>query len=128
MALGITAAVVNNSGTGNETVAHNATSSLANATAIDGSALIALGVEVLLTFHASATLGATASVYSSADGTNFTTASVQDFDIPVTAGGTVRYAFTALPGHKAYKVTVANLDAAQSITALYIRAEPQVLS
>jgi len=128
MALGITVAVVNNSGGGNETVSASSSSSLVNATAIDGSAVVALGVEVLLTFHASATAGATAKVFTSADGTNYGTTAVQEYDIPVSAGNTVRHAFTVLPGHKNYKVQVTNHDTGQSITAISVYAEPQVLS
>jgi len=109
----------------NKTVAESASSVLAECTAVDGSTVIALGFEVLLTFHASATLGATVKVFTSADGTNYTTNQTQEYDIPVSAGATVRHSFTVLAGHKYYKIQVANLDAAQDITALYVYSEPQ---
>lgn len=124
MALGITVATILD----NKTVAENASSVLAECTAVDGSAVVALGFEVLLTFHASATAGATVKVMTSADGTNYTTAATQEFDIAVSANATVRRSFTVLPGHKYYKVQVTNLDTAQDITALSVYAEPQVLS
>lgn len=112
----------------NKTVQETASSELAECSAVDGSVMVALGIEVLLTFHGSATAGATVKVFSSSDGTNYCTASTQEYDIPVAAGGTVRHSFTVLPGHKYYKVQVTNLDTAQDITALYVYAEPQVAS
>lgn len=124
MALDITTATILE----NKTVQENASSVIAECTAVDGSALVALGIEVLLTFHASATAGATVKVMTSADGTNYTTTATQEFDIAVSAGATVRRSFTVLPGHLNYKIQVTNLDTAQDITALYVYAEPQVLS
>jgi hypothetical protein len=112
----------------NKTVAENASSVLSECTAVDASTVIALGFEVLLTFHASATLGATVKVFTSADGTNFTTSDTQEYDIPVSAGATVRHSFTVLTGHKYYKIQVTNLDTAQDITALYVYSEPQTAS
>jgi hypothetical protein len=112
----------------NKTVAESASSVLAECTAVDASTAIALGIEVLLTFHASATLGATVKVFTSSDGTNYTTNQTQEYDIPVSAGATVRHSFTVLTGHKYYKVQVANLDTAQDITALYVYSEPQLAS
>ena len=124
MALDITVAAILE----NKTVQESASSVVSECTAVDGSAMIALGIEVLLTFHASATLGATVKVFTSSDGTNYCTSDTQEYDIPVSAGNTVRHAFTVLTGHKNYKVQVTNLDTAQDITALYIYAEPQVAS
>jgi hypothetical protein len=112
----------------NKTVAENASSVVSECTAVDGSSMVALGIEVLLTFHASATLGATVKVFTSSDGSNYTTNDTQEYDIPVSAGATVRHSFTVNPGHKYYKIQVTNLDTAQDITALYIYAEPQVAS
>ena len=123
MALGITVATI----LSNKTVAESASSVVSECTAVDGSTVVALGIEVLLTFHASATLGATVKILTSSDGTNYCTASTQEYDIPY-SNATVRHSFTVLPGHKYYKVQVTNLDAAQDITALYIYSEPQVLS
>ena len=123
MALGITVVTILD----NKTVAKSASSVVSECTAIDGSAVVALGIEVLMTFNASATLGATVKVLTSADGTNYTTATVQEYDIPY-SNATVRHAFSVLCGHKYYKVQVTNLDTGQSITAIYVYSEPQVLS
>jgi len=123
MALAITVAALLE----NKTVQESASSVLSECTAVDGSAMIALGIEVLLTFHASATLGATVKIFTSSDGTNYCTADTQEYDIPY-SNATVRHSFTVLSGHKYYKVQVTNLDTAQDITALYIYAEPQVAS
>jgi hypothetical protein len=123
MALGITVATI----LSNKTAAKSASTALADCTAVDGSAIVALGIEVLLTFNASATLGATVGVYTSSDGSNYTTSAVQTYSIPY-SNATVRVAFCVLPGHKNYKVMVTNLDTGQSITAIYVNAEPQVLS
>ena len=123
MALGITVATILD----NKSAAKSASTDIADCTAIDGSSMIALGIEVLLTFNASATLGATVKIFSSSDGTNYTTADCQEYDIPY-SNGTVRHSFSVLPGHKNYKVQVTNLDTAQSITAIYVYSEPQVTS
>lgn len=112
----------------NKTVAASASSVLTDCTAVAGATLVALGVEAVMTFHASATAGATIKVFSSRNGTNFTTTPIQEYDVPVSANATVRHAFTVLPGHAYYRVQVTNLDAGQSITALSVFAEPQVLS
>ena len=125
MGLSITVATILD----NKTVQESASSVLAECTAVDASTAIALGFEVLATFHASATLGATVKVFTSSDGTNYTTNQTQEYDIPFPAGGgTVRHSFTVLTGHKYYKVQVANLDTAQDITALYVYSEPQLAS
>lgn len=124
MTLSITTATVlaaTNVATVSETVT-------ASCSAIDGSALVALGIETVVTFHASATYGATVRVYSSADGTNYCTKPTQEYDIPFTAGATVRSSFVVLPGHRYYKVGVANADSARIITGVTIWAEPQILS
>lgn len=124
MALGITVATI----LSNKTAAASSTTAIADCTAIDGSAAVAIGIEVLMTFHASATAGATVHVYTSSDGTNYTGISLVDFDVAVSAGNTVRAAFNLYTGHKYYKVTVQNLDTGQSITAIYVFSEPQVIS
>ena len=124
MALGITVVTILD----NKTVAESASSVLAECTAVAGSALVAFGIEVLMTFHADAVLGATVKVLTSADGTNYTGISLMEFDVAVSAGNAVRSSFNVFPGHKYYKVQVTNLDTAQDITALSIYSEPQVLS
>ena len=124
MPLGITVVTILD----NKTVAKSASSVVSECTAIDGSAVVALGIEVLMTFNASATLGATVKVLTSADGTNYTGVSLMEFSIAVSAGNAVRSSFNVFSGHKYYKVQVTNLDTAQSITAIYVYSEPQVLS
>jgi len=124
MALGITVATI----LSNKTAAKSASTDIADCTAIDGGALVALGIEVLMTFNASATLGATVSVYTSSDGTNYCGVSLMDFSVAVSAGNAVRSSFNVFIGHKNYKIKVTNLDTAQSITAIYVYSEPEVLS
>jgi len=135
MTLSISAVLINNSGAGNETVAAGATTVLANTSVVDGSAAVALGFWVRCTFNASATAGARVHVYGipanvaeNWTGAVDAGAITQSVDIPLVAGATRAVSFSALPGHKYYKVLVENLDPVQSITAVYVLAEPQVLS
>jgi hypothetical protein len=65
-------------------------------------------------------------VYASTDNVGWF--EVQVVDIPLVAGTTKGVAFSVLPGHKYYRVRVRNLDPVQSATAIYVYAEPQVLS
>lgn len=124
MTLGITTTTI----LSNTAAAASGTTAIADCAAVDGSSVVALGIEAVMTFNASATAGATIKVFTSADGTNYCTVPTQEYDVAVSAGATVRHSFTVLPGHKAYKVVVANLDTAQSITGISVNAEPQVLS
>lgn len=123
MVLGISVATI----LSNKTAAASSSTNIADCTAIDGGAMVALGIEVLLTFNGAATLGATVKVHSSSDGTNYTTAPIQTYSIAYSSA-TVRHAFIVLPGHKYYKVVVTNLDTGQTITAIYVYSEPQILS
>ena len=50
------------------------------------------------------------------------------FHADATAGATVAVAFSVLPGHQHYLAVVRNDDAVQSLTAVNVFAEPQVLS
>lgn len=111
-----------------KTAAASSSTTLTDCTAVAGSNVVALGIEVVMTFHASATKGATVKVFSSQNGTNYTTTAVQEYDVPVAANSTVRHAFVVLPGHAFYRVQVTNLDTGQSITAISVYAEPQVLT
>ena len=129
MTLSISAVTINNNGAGNETVAAGGLTDVAKTSAVDGSALVALGIWIRLTYHADATAGARAYVFASADGTTYgSTGGMQIVDIPFAAGAARSVAFSVLPGHKYYKVLVGNDDAVQSITAVYVFAEPQILS
>lgn len=126
MALGITPVTI----LADKTAAASGSTVLSECTAVPGDALIAFGIEALMTFNAAAAVGATVKVFSSSDGTNYTTAPIQEYDITATAGATVKHGFTVLPGHKWYKVQVTNLDtvAGRDLTAITVTAEPQVLS
>jgi hypothetical protein len=124
MALSITPAAI----LSNKTAAASNSTTLTDCTAVAGSNVVALGIEVVMTFHNSATKGATVKVFSSQNGTNYTTTAVQEYDVPVSAGATVRHGFTVLPGHAYYRVQVTNLDTGKSITAISVYAEPQVLT
>ena len=135
MTLSISPIAINNSGGGNETVAAGATTVIANTSTIDGSAAVALGFYARCTFNASATAGARVHVYGiPADvpanwaGAVAAGAITQSVDIPLVTGVDRAVSFSVLPGHKYYKAVVENLDPAQSITAVYVFAEPQVLS
>lgn len=109
------------------TVTNGNSSVLGDTTAVDGSALTALGIEVVLTFHGSATAGATVKMFSSHDGTNYTTNPFFEYDVPLSAGATVRHSFTVLTGHKYYKPQLTN-GSGQDITGISFWSEPQVLS
>ena len=124
MALSITPAAI----LSNKTAAASSSTTLTDCTAVAGSNVVALGIEVVMTFHASATKGATVKVFSSQNGTNYTTTAVQEYDVPVAANSTVRHAFVVLPGHAYYRVQVTNLDTGKSITTISVYAEPQVLT
>lgn len=124
MALSITPVTI----LANKTAAASSSTTLTDCAAVAGSNVVALGIEVVMTFHASATKGATVKVFSSQNGTNYTTTAVQEYDVPVAANSTVRHAFVVLPGHAYYRVQVTNLDTGQSITAISVYAEPQVLT
>jgi len=128
MTLSITPAIVNNSGSGNETAAASGNTSLANATAIDGSALVALGIYVQCLYNASATAGAVVKVYGGRHGDYLGVDPVQECEIPFVAGAAKSAVFSVLTGHKAYKVVVFNLDTAHSLTAIYVYSEPQILT
>jgi len=118
----------------NKTAAASGTTVLSDCTSIDGSALVALGIWVRLTYGSGATLptaGAVVQVYASPDDdpTHWSSWPIQEADVPLpAAGGACGFAFTVLPGHAFYQVRVKNLDAAQAITAIYVYSEPQVLS
>ena len=118
----------------NKTAAANGLTVLSECTSIAGSALVALGIWVRLTYGSGATLptaGAVVRVHASPDDDPGLWSSwpVQEVEVPLpAAGGACGIAFSVLPGHAFYKVRVKNLDPVQSITGIYVYAEPQVLS
>lgn len=101
----------------------------APSTAVDGSAVVALGITAHMTLHADATAGARVYVYSGPT-VALLGAFPQMVDVPVTfkSPTITGVSFSVLPGHKAYLVTVQNLDPVQHITGITVHAEPQVLS
>lgn len=123
MALSITPATL----LSNVTVTNGNSSVLGDTTAVDGSALVALGIECKLYFATNATAGATLKMFSSQDGTNYTTTPFFEYDVPVSAGATVRHSFTVLTGHKYYKPQLTN-GSGQDIAQIYFWSEPQALS
>lgn len=111
----------------NKTAAASTATLLSDCTAIDTSqATNACAIEVLLTFHASATLGATLKVYGSYDGTNWDTDTYAEASIAKTSGARSQ-SFAVVPGPKYLKAQVLNLDTAQSITAITIYEHIQTL-
>ena len=110
----------------NKTADASGATAIADCASVDGSAVVALGILAQCTYHADATAGCQVYVYASTD--NVSWFEIQVVDIPLVAGTTKGVAFSVLPGHKYYKAVVENLDPAQSITAVYVFAEPQVLS
>lgn len=110
------------------TVTNGNSTVLGDTTAVDGSTVVALGIEALMTFNASATAGATLKIFSSADGTNYTTVPVQEVDVATSAATTIiRTSTTVLTGHKYYKPQLTN-GSGQDITGISFWSEPQVLS
>lgn len=95
--------------------------------AIDGSAMVALGIHAQVTMNASATAGATVKVYAGYDSGHLGSYAVQEVDMPYVSGVTA-VAFSVLPGHKVYYVRVLNLDPTYDITAIYVTAMPQILT
>ena len=99
-------------------------------TAVDGSAVVALGITAHMTLHADATAGARVYVYSGPTVNLLGAFPTQTVDVPVTFKSPVitGVSFSVLPGHKVYVVYVQNLDPVQHITGITVHAEPQVLS
>lgn len=102
----------------NITVSAATSSLLTSCTATDTSECLYLELEAVMTFHASATAGATVKIYGSSDGTNYTTAPIDQFTMPFTAGTTQRWSRQVMFGPKYIKVAITNLSSAQSITAV----------
>lgn len=104
--------------------------STADSTAIDGSAVVALGITAMMTLNASATAGARIQVVAGPDAAHLAPVPVQTVDVPTTfkAPTATGVSFSVLPGHKVYVAYVQNLDPVQHITGITVYAEPQVLS
>lgn len=102
----------------------------ADSSAIDGTAVVALGITALMTLNASATAGARISVYAGPTTGTLAKIPVQVVDVPTTfkSPTVTGVTFSVLPGHKVYRVAVQNLDTTYHITGITVYAEPQVLS
>lgn len=86
----------------------------------------ALGITVLLTFNAGASLGATLNMYGSYDGTNWDTDPFATGSIGKVSGARSK-SFSFIPGPKYVRAQIQNLDTGQSITAITIYAHLQTL-
>ena len=104
----------------NKTVQESASSVLTDCTAEDLSTALQCAIETVMTFHGSATAGATIKVFASGDGTNFDTVEYATQSVAVSAGNTVRVTFPINPACKYFRVQVTNLDTAQDITAISV--------
>lgn len=104
----------------NKTAAASGSTTLGDCTAEDLSAALQCAIEVDMTFHESATQGATIKVFASGDGTNFDTVEYATQSVAVSAGNAIQVTFPINPAVKYFRVQVTNLDAAQSITAISV--------
>ena len=104
----------------NKTAAASVSTALADCTAITTTDATDLHIHMLMTYHGSATLGGRVKLYASYDdGTNYESNPFWQFDMPFTAGATIRYSHQVPPSPKRIKLQVTNLDTGQSITAIY---------
>jgi len=110
----------------NKTAAASGSTAIADCTEVDLSEVINLGIGVLLTFNASATAGATVEVYGAYDGTNYTSEPLDEYDVELSAGNTVKVAFLSLVTTEKIKVVVKNNDTSQSITGISVWVHTQV--
>lgn len=104
----------------NKTAQESASTTLSDCTAEDLSAALQCAIEVDMTFHGSATAGATVKVFASGDGTNFDTVEYATQSVAVSAGASVQVTFPINPAVKYFRVQVTNLDTAQDITAISV--------
>jgi len=104
----------------NKTAAASGSTTLGDCTAEDLSAALQCAIEVDMTFHESATQGATIKVFASGDGTNFDTVEYATQSVAVSAGNSIQVTFPINPAVKYFRVQVTNLDSVQSITAISV--------
>lgn len=111
----------------NKTAGTSASTTLTDCTTVDTSGCINLGITVRLTFNASATLGARVKVFGSHDDSTYNTEPYAQADIAFTSGA--RGASFTIPHAIRYlKVQVTNLDAGQTITAIYVYSHLQTIT
>lgn len=103
-----------------KTAAASSSTTLSDCTAEDLSAALQCAIEVDMTFHGSATQGATVKVFASGDGTNFDTVEYATQSVAVSAGNSIQVTFPINPAVKYFRVQVTNLDSGQSITAISV--------
>jgi len=124
MALGKTVGTI----LSNKTAAASGSTTLTDCTTIDTSACLLLGIECVVTYHASATQGVTVKIFASGDDSNYGTTEIDSFAMPFAANTTKRWSRPIIPAEKYMKVQVTNNDTGQSATAIYIYSHPLVLS
>lgn len=110
----------------NKTANASSSTSLSDCTAVNLSTAVQLAIDVEMTFNASATQGATVRVYASDDNSEYDTIPYDQFDVAVSAGNAVKAHFAVLPAPKYIKVSVTNLDTAQSLTGISVYSIPQI--
>ena len=109
-------------------LAASATTALADCTAVDCTKATQLVFVFVGTFNASATDGATITLWPSYDGTNYDTSGWNSWTwgIAVDAGNTVReHSLAISPVPKYMKIKVTNADSSYTITALKVFAIKQ---
>jgi len=111
----------------NKTAGTSASTTLTDCTTVDTSDFINLAVVVRLTFNASATLGARVKAFASNDDSTYNTYPFWQADIAFTSGAQAQ-AFQMPSGPKYVKFQVTNLDAAQTITAIYVDTHDQTIT
>ena len=112
----------------NKTAQEANVTALSDCTAIDTNGVLSLSIGYRVTYHASATAGGTLRLYASYDGTNYDDQVYDQWTLPFATGASYEGHFTVLPGPRYLKAQVANADAAQDITAIYVYSEPQTVS
>lgn len=108
----------------NKTAGTSASTTLTDCTTIDTTSCINLGIQVRLTFNASATAGARVKVFGSNDDSTYGTVPYAQADIAYVSGAQGA-SFSIPHAIKYLKVQVTNLDSGQTITAIYVDSHVQ---
>lgn len=112
----------------NLTVAHSSESSLDDCTTLGLNNAESLAISIQVTYNAAASSGCRVHIYTSIDGESWDTEELTHFDPEFTAGATVRKTAYIYPRTEFVKVTVENLDGAQSLTVDWVKATVGVSS
>lgn len=108
----------------NKTAAASNSTTLTDCTTVDTSAHVNLAIVVRATFNASATLGCIVKAFASNDDSTYNTYTYWQANMAYTSGAQAQ-AFNVPAGPRYLKFQVTNLDAGQSITAIYIDTHVQ---